>query len=710
MGRSYRRIFDLDFDAGSMQSVTIIDSLITAARAFAESDPDGFAAFTESEKNQEVMAPHIVLSSGLEVIARSRPNFVMDYLLADERRLSLGTSGDHWTETTVGLIAAAYSGASSDLQRQLDRAILSLNRYAGRPFDEEKEDCRAAWNREHQLLLLQAIPSECLEPAVAARREELAREFASPGKRGPIISGGIVGPRVTADELETQSEDEWITLFDAITDADTESFHHRQHDIEITRSGGVHVQANALTEAVSKHPERGRPLLARLRPEAHQQYAVAVVEALGKSISAHELMTLVKDLDARGFRSNDFRARAAGVIEDVARRSGGLTDEDVELLRRWLDEYPTADDSAYEHDRQTDRPRPIITNHWGMGMSHGIPHRLQIMCAIAAGLLARSAQATTQWLSVVEQEIDRETSATFWWSTLRATIPAINARPKEVNQLLGKLFEKEPLLLKDVRMLWLVGRFVPRLEQERLRAWLQPLHSAEPFALRQAYGELVTLIELWHGPAWTALQIERAIADRDYAVLTGIGFVSRRLWSVFRMRHVFAQVLSTIAEEVPRCRSAAVEDFMNDVAEEPLDSDTEAVIHAILANPDCARNMLEPLAQVAETTAGKAPFLSADIVRRILELVGGELRGSALQMRIAGELTSAALTLHRQTAPALRAEGLRLFERLIELDIREADAALEILDRRPTHLLFRYPQRRRYRRSARRLRQARGRS
>jgi hypothetical protein len=701
MGQSYSYIFDLDFDVGPTYEVTIVDSLIPAARAFAERDPDGFAAFVESEKDADVMALHIVLASGLEVIASTRPDFVMRYLLEDGRRLSLGTSADDWTETTVALITAAYARASADLRRQLDQAILSLDRYAGRPFEEEKADKRATWNREHRLILLQALPAQGLDPILASQRDELAHEFPNPGKRGPLISGGMVGPRVTAEELHSQSEEEWIALFDEITDTDTESFHHLQRDIDIARAGGVHVQAHAVTDAVLKAPERGQSLLARLRPEAHQRYATAVLEALGKSMSADKFMPLVKELDMRGFRSNDFRAMAGGIIEDVAKRSGGLADEDVTLLQSWLDEYPPDNSQPDEHLGEANEPKPIIVNPWGTGMSYGIPNRLQLMCAIAAGLLSRATPATSVWLRIVEREIGRDASPTFWWWTLNATIPAMNASPDETNKLLGRLFDKVPSLIKDTRMLFLIGMYVPRLEPERLRRWVEPLESVESFALRQAFGEIITLTDLWHGDKWTALQIERAIGDHDCAVLTGVGFASRYLWAVPRRRELFARALSAIAADVPRCPSAAVVNFMNDTPEEPLDFETESIIRAILANPACARDVLEQLAQLAETMAGKAPSFAADVLQRILDLVGSELTSGPLRLRIAGELTSAALTLHRQSDPTSRAKGLALFERLIELDVREADAALEILDRRPTQRGFGYPSRRRYRRSAR---------
>jgi hypothetical protein len=63
----------------------------------------------------------------------------------------------------------------------------------------------------------------------------------------------------------------------------------------------------------------------------------------------------------------------------------------------------------------------------------------------------------------------------------------------------------------------------------------------------------------------------------------------------------------------------------------------------------------------------------------------------------AAALTGIAITLHRQLA--YRAAGLELFEQLLGLGIREAAAALDVLDRKPyQHHPYHAPIRRQRRR------------
>src|SRR5207249_12223676 len=65
---------------------------------------------------------------------------------------------------------------------------------------------------------------------------------------------------------------------------------------------------------------------------------------------------------------------------------------------------------------------------------------------------------------------------------------------------------------------------------------------------------------------------------------------------------------------------------------------------------------------------------------------------SRLLFAHAGDLTTLALTLHRQST--YRAVGLELFERLIALNVYEAEAALELLDRRAARRYTPRPRRR----------------
>jgi len=699
---TYRRILFLDFDVSLMRAPTIVDSLMAAAHAFAERSPDTFIDFMQLRSGVDVSVLHLILVAGLEVIAQDRPDVVLSYLLGDRRRLALGSSDDSWTEATAHLIGLAYGAGREDLQRAIDRMIFDLDVYAdSTPRDEEHAQKQAAWNREHRLALLEAIPIASRTADVTAAIGELRREFPKRAERRPSISGGFVGPRVTAEELRQQTDDDWLRLFNEITDSDEGSFH--QPDLEITRAGGVGVQARAVTEALQHDAPRGIALLGRLDPGRHQRYAAAIVEAIAISFSPEDLFGLLSDLDARGFGSEEFRVTAAGAFERIATTSGGLSDECVALLERWLDEYPRSPDDV-THDRG-DAPEPIVFNRWGGGFHYGIPHRLQIASALARGLLKRTPPAIDRWLSALRAEISRERGAIFWTQAITNSVSAINEAPEATNELLGELFREQPMLLRDRGVLFLLGRFMPRLEPQHVQVWMESIREAAEFYVRQAFGEIIALANLWHADDWTNTEIERAIESRDGAVLTGVGFAAPHLWTSPRTRQIFRRVLATIAQLAPHCPSAALIQFMSEAANEPLDAETEEIVRAILRNGDAAAPVIESLVDLGEANAGTAPGLTADIAERVLDLVGRDLRGGRLEFRIAGALTGIALTLHRQNG--FREKGLRLFERLMEFEIREADAALEILDRRPTRRLYGISARRRRSRSRRRRNQRR---
>jgi hypothetical protein len=241
----------------------------------------------------------------------------------------------------------------------------------------------------------------------------------------------------------------------------------------------------------------------------------------------------------------------------------------------------------------------------------------------------------------------------------------------------------------------------PRLENDHSRSFVEPLRDSGDNLNRQAFGELIALRYAWHGDEWSRDEIDGAIRRFDGAVLTGIGFVAPHAWNTPRLREFYARALAAIAASIPAISPAAVLQFLNDSIDEPIDRETENVLRISLANEAATRALLEVMVEIAERNATRKPQLAHDIALRVTDLMGADLMVPR-NTQTAQALTTIAITLHR--LPAFRRAGLSLFERLIQLHVREADAALEVLDRRPTRTRGSYVPRRRYRRGRRRPR------
>jgi hypothetical protein len=104
------------------------------------------------------------------------------------------------------------------------------------------------------------------------------------------------------------------------------------------------------------------------------------------------------------------------------------------------------------------------------------------------------------------------------------------------------------------------------------------------------------------------------------------------------------------------------------------------VIAAVCQYPNTLRKCTRDLVEALAPYAASAPELVADVFDAAVDAASEQIPRTEL-FTLAETFTNVALTLHRQTG--FRERGLRLFERLLVLNIREARAALDLLDRKP---------------------------
>jgi nucleoside phosphorylase/SpoVK/Ycf46/Vps4 family AAA+-type ATPase len=92
----------------------ITQALLTAITGLAKQNQHHFTDFLKQNENSDFLMVHRLLAHGLEIIAKQEPERILDYLLADKRRLNIGgrLSSDRATETE-DLITAVfpYSGS-----------------------------------------------------------------------------------------------------------------------------------------------------------------------------------------------------------------------------------------------------------------------------------------------------------------------------------------------------------------------------------------------------------------------------------------------------------------------------------------------------------------------------------------------------------------------------------------------------------------------
>jgi hypothetical protein len=180
----------------------------------------------------------------------------------------------------------------------------------------------------------------------------------------------------------------------------------------------------------------------------------------------------------------------------------------------------------------------------------------------------------------------------------------------------------------------------------------------------------------------------------DPAALRGIVRAAAHFWRYKPSQGIATEALCTLAASNEQSVQRAVaEIFRINQGEFTLNAAMRQIIEAVRS---CAPVLLEAalnLVEIVEPFTGTEPELVSLLCQDVLRAGGTRLGNQAGSFALLAQpLTNIALTLHRQDM--YRETGLALFEQLLSLNVKEAQYALEILDRKPTQENHPQPRRR----------------
>jgi hypothetical protein len=692
-GVTYRRSFTFDFDRGPVPEGPLVAGLRIAIRKVAATNPGKFLRFLDENSASEFLIVHELLAEGLDIISTDQPLLVCDYLLEDPRRLSIGVENERYT-TSARLIRSIHPRLHLQDRRRLQTAIVEFDAHVARTEDDvEKRTTITRWNRYHRFGLLDAIDRGAVEPELRLHITAEERFFGGPLTPRPGVEVYWVGPRMKKEEIEKASDADVMNLMNHVTDDAPR--HEWTTTIERERSGGADQLANEIAKAVEESPERALRFVHQLDPAKHQTYAGPLMEAAIKAgADLEDLAPRIKQLDERGFRTEEFRGTVGWALHERA-KVGGLPDSLIGILERWLEERPSEKESDVEAPRERQREPIVAGYHLGTWR-----RRENLLAGYSAGLLRRSQPDTRRWIATIRRLLPRERALSFWSMAIGQMAPCLNADRPAANALLSDIVAANPLLLEQVSTILYLGNFTPALEIGNVRRWLHEMRSSSSAIARQGWGELLLL----QRERSDAEAIEKVLAGNDIDAILGLSYGATYVWSPERV--TAAAILSSAADK--RWGTEFIDPIaraLRDIEDDPekLDEDSERFIRSVIANPSLVEKLPTDLLAVIQPRATMNARLSYDVTKTLLEVGATHLSNPAdIFSAHAGDLTTLALTLHRQ--PEFRAQGLELFERLIALNLHEAEAALELLDRRASR---RYAQRAARRRIPRRGRRAR---
>ena len=682
--------FSWNPDSGKRHPLT--HAIELAIQAFAETEPDAFGKFVDSEKTTDLKALHYLLALGLEKIVSSHSSKVLEYLLEDPQRFAIGDMYDTHRDSG-NLISAVVPALGDDDALRLEKAIISWPKYRDDVIppgeDRRLRFERRKWTRQHRLRLLRRFPNDRL--SLKSQKYLAEEERALPNTPDHHFSPPepkLVDSPMSPEQMTKATNDQIIKLFEELTD-DTEWNHpRRQFNLE----GGSIQASRAFADFAKNDPCRALQIIKQFRPGTQERPAgYALAELGGETVPPEKLILCIQELEEREFASEEYRSSAARCLREIARRADGLDDVTCNLLESWLSNWdPKAGDPDTSH---VDIPRTVDNQYdsilWGLKGLEVLPQgNYPVLSALTLGYLLRKPESANDWLAVLERHLVRREDPRVWCALANYLDHVFRADPNRSIAFFESLINQYPTILETAAGVRLIRRVFDRIPSEMfnriLAGWISGKWTLGPLAA----GEIATL-KLCRNTNETeaSKQVERFLAGADYdpsvaaALRIGITHTLVIAWREPPLRELATPLLVRLASvenaDIGRALSAVF------VKTNPLPPDdfTRKLLEAFLKRPSLLKvgfghTLIERLKGLLRE--GWNPTLVQTVANTLLRNAMKDTR--AVRHGDWGGLVEIALTLHR--LPETRTGGLDIFERLMSLDVYEVPERLKALDRR----------------------------
>lgn len=607
--------YDWHYDSGEGHLTQLLRSVL---EEIVVSDPVGLRTLLDTVVALEIDEVQSLVADTLAVNSAVFAEYALAFLLADQRRLHLG-SDTFDDERGVGHMISGWSSINLIAQIIPYLSIAGIERIrdyieSWEPWKEElQEEQEPAqrrellrWSDERRLRLLAALPLHVL----TARRRRQVDEWrveqpTLQAKRGGRRMAQFVGSPMSHDQMAKASDDAIIKMCDAVNDH-TGRREHPKHWLK----GGVTELSRAFAAFAKSFPDRALRIIPRLQPGLHEQVAGAAIRELTavEAVDAQALKTLIWDAQSRGFSSTSFRHDVASVMEALAKRLKGLEGRDIELLRGWLQRDPNVlaaetvrhaelNKSNRERNEKPDqRPEAMLFGRGG-GM-HFLPQRnFTLLSAIAAGYVHRDGVDCDGWLAELELHVTHPEDPEVWSAILMFRSHELWwADAARVGCLIEAIWRTFPAAFEDaavVQSLWrLRARMHTSLQQEIVNFWL----SHSDHKLRQIGGEFSAASVIVDSAASCGMGeiVEAVMAGSDISARSGVLFAAAAGWSELDLdiRSRSHAYLISVASIVSGFEAHALSTAVDHEERLPPDEMTRALLASVAVNNDLLKESM----------------------------------------------------------------------------------------------------------------------
>ncbi|MEA5582038.1 TIR domain-containing protein [Nodularia harveyana UHCC-0300] len=672
-------LISLDFNRGEL-----IQAVLSAILQLAKQDTQAFIDFVNKNISSDLLLIHRLIARGLVEIASEESQLVLDYLLGDVRRFNLGDYSKANKETKLLIEAICPYLQPQDIVR-IEQAIRNFRYYfKDRELSPDLRLRFLQYNRQAQLRLLLTIPEQYLSSDAQRWRDELIRAFPwiiNEKQENSSTIAHSVGPRMTVEEMKRASDEELLNLFNELADITDTDYMMRPWDASS--------QADEFSKLVKDDPDRFLRILPQLQPQRHEMYAGYTLKELAETdFPVNNLIQLIEGLEQRRFISEEFRSTVASALKKIAERNQGLPQSILSLLENWLSTHTKPDLSQYRDEEKKgshDLKIPIL---FGLGGSHFPPDgRGAIVRAIAGGYLKQNPPDLENWATFIKSQLRVEQHPAVWVDILTNMPVLLNGDRTQATELFDAVIRNCPQVLYYRWALLSISRSVGWFEpQEIVQGWLEMLLAEDSSFCHQVYGELLLIHYFQYEDEWSVARIHHHLANQDNeAILCGLAHAASYLWVKNKCRKIPAKILYCLASSSVETIQAVVASVFHRSQEHfELDSGMHQLIKSVCNNKPI---LLEAASDIIEIIEDKnlvdtEPQIVSEICQSILSIVGTETRHPVIRLvRTAEIFTTIAIKLHRQYK--YREIGLKIFEQLLALNLRETSSALENLDRKP---------------------------
>lgn len=672
----------------------VLEAVAAALEGLANSDPLRFIEFVGQHGGTDQMIVQRLLARGMKVIAPSRPDEVADFLLADERRLLLGSfsrpSGD-----TKDLIRLVMPLLTPPKRAEIESMIQGWNRWQNHPEDDAKTRlARRRRNREHRLPLLRAIPNECLSDDMRKHLIEEGRALGEidDGDRRGFEMTEICSP-VMAEQMALAQDEHILQVFRELDDSqDWESSVHRRRPLG--RKGGAIQASRELGKLTKADPERGVRIALQLRPSLNDIPAGYVVRALSEDASqAAKLYKLIEQLVSKGFGSRGFASDVADAVH-AASESLYPPQRVVEILISWLRNSPASEAVGSEDVEAEGKPYTLEDARsflWGGALTVVLPSgNFPLLSAASHLLLTAEPPNLERWMEILEEHLQKQESwrvwAALWWHLLNLH----RVERSRAVDLIDRLLSTCPGMFvcrQGALLLAHSQRWAPSSDVQR---WIEKLLGQGSLRADQVAGEIATLHSIAAGGGAWAKEIVVLTCDRapsrapSDALRLGVAFAIAELWSEPSLRCIAHPHLVALMRVGSTPVLRALDSVFDPKAFGPDPSCVE-LLDLLVERPEIGAANVEQVTECLLEMAVYEPIRVCRATLSLLKACHSTVRNVASAHYLAGEnFVQIALTLQEQGEDVAQMAA-DLFEYILEVSVPYADEMLLDLDKRTTN-------------------------